>query len=557
MKKTGLALAVISALLLSALAGTLPFGTVQAATNVTGILASDTTWTKANSPYTLTGNVLVSNGVTLTIEPGAIVNLGNYYIMVNGTLRARGTAAENVEFNSGSITFTNKSAKWNETIGSGSIIEKANLSSTNLSTLEAGPKIDSCSILGITVGGSSTVTNNIIANLVTVSGSPSISYNTIGGQVSVGSDANSPLISHNTISESVTVGYNAFSPMITDNNIMGSLTIDNQVTSALISHNSISGGMTVSATSATISFNNIVGGVLTSADQLLFLNNTLTGSSVGIDLTPKSPIGSINASIIDNTVTAGNVGIGIAGSMVVTFYGWYTDAYISGNIISGCSTAAIQVGGASAQGGHTPRYNNVTILDNLLYGNGYGIQHGGIGRVDGNAIVRNNFGVKGGDPIVDNIIANNSIGVIGGSIIEGNLIVNNGLGLDGGVQIRNNTIINNTVAIRGGFSSANYNNIYGNGLNINFTSSADGNATYNWWGTTDVAVINQTIYDYKNDFTLGRVNFIPLLPDMNSDAPSPETPVPVIPEFPSLTILPLLIGGTTLLALTCFKKRKR
>ena len=75
------------------------------ATNVSSIIASDTTWTKANSPYNLVGNVLVNNGVTLTIEPGVTVNLNSYYIMVNGTLTARGTSDDQIRFNGGSITF--------------------------------------------------------------------------------------------------------------------------------------------------------------------------------------------------------------------------------------------------------------------------------------------------------------------------------------------------------------------------------------------------------------------------------------------------------------------
>src|SRR3989304_9439853 len=70
------------------------FDTVQASTEVIGIINSDATWTKANSPYTLTGPIRVNLGVTLTIEPGATVNLNNNYIQVNGTLHARGSSAE-------------------------------------------------------------------------------------------------------------------------------------------------------------------------------------------------------------------------------------------------------------------------------------------------------------------------------------------------------------------------------------------------------------------------------------------------------------------------------
>jgi hypothetical protein len=64
-----------------------------------GIIGSDTTWTLANSPYNITGNILVNNGVTLTIEPGVTVNLNGFYILVNGTLQARGTNQTMISFN--------------------------------------------------------------------------------------------------------------------------------------------------------------------------------------------------------------------------------------------------------------------------------------------------------------------------------------------------------------------------------------------------------------------------------------------------------------------------
>lgn len=102
----------------------------EASTQVSGIILSDSTWTKANSPYDLMGNVLVNNGVKLTIEPGVTVNLGSYYIMVNGTLGASGNSVNQISFNGGQITFTKYSVAWNESNGSGCLIENAILNST-------------------------------------------------------------------------------------------------------------------------------------------------------------------------------------------------------------------------------------------------------------------------------------------------------------------------------------------------------------------------------------------------------------------------------------------
>ena len=132
------------------LAGTLQLSTVQASTEVTGIINSDTTWTKANSPYTLTGPVGVTKGVTLTIEPGATVNLNNYYIQVNGTLHARGSSAEKIHFNGdhAEIKFTQYSPSWNEQIDSGSIIENAVLTSIAIYINDTSPKINNNSMHG-------------------------------------------------------------------------------------------------------------------------------------------------------------------------------------------------------------------------------------------------------------------------------------------------------------------------------------------------------------------------------------------------------------------------
>jgi len=62
-----------------------------AQTNVSGTIANNATWTASGSPYTVTGNITVNDGVTLTIETGTVVQFNSgTYIVVYGTLNATG-----------------------------------------------------------------------------------------------------------------------------------------------------------------------------------------------------------------------------------------------------------------------------------------------------------------------------------------------------------------------------------------------------------------------------------------------------------------------------------
>jgi hypothetical protein len=71
------------------------------ATDVSGPVSSNTVWTVANSPYVVTGNILVLEGVTLTIEPGVEVRFdASKALQVNWTLVARGNAADSIRFTS-------------------------------------------------------------------------------------------------------------------------------------------------------------------------------------------------------------------------------------------------------------------------------------------------------------------------------------------------------------------------------------------------------------------------------------------------------------------------
>jgi hypothetical protein len=70
-------------------------------TYVSFVISSDTTWTVADSPYIVVGNLLVDNGVTLTIEPGVEVRFdGHYFLQVEGVLIADGTETDMITFTS-------------------------------------------------------------------------------------------------------------------------------------------------------------------------------------------------------------------------------------------------------------------------------------------------------------------------------------------------------------------------------------------------------------------------------------------------------------------------
>jgi hypothetical protein len=157
----------------------------------------------------------VKNGVSLTIEAGATVNLNNYYVQVEGTLSARGSSTDQINFNRGviggfnQIRFESSSISWNEQTSSGCIIENAVGASISISN--SSPKINNCVLYKIDFEESNcspVISNNIIKGSITfgmeniVDGSPVISNNTItsgighnyGTSIYTSARAGSPII---------------------------------------------------------------------------------------------------------------------------------------------------------------------------------------------------------------------------------------------------------------------------------------------------------------------------------------------------------------------------
>ncbi len=116
---------------------------IKANTPVSGGIFTNTTWTLANSPYIVTGNVVVFPGVTLTIQPGVEVRVKmnpsttfgyhgsfGYVIEARGTINAIGTSNAKITFKS-DTTIAGQNDLWRGFIEKRSQNGKVNLDYTN------------------------------------------------------------------------------------------------------------------------------------------------------------------------------------------------------------------------------------------------------------------------------------------------------------------------------------------------------------------------------------------------------------------------------------------
>ncbi len=287
----------------------------------------------------------------------------------------------------------------------------------------------------------------------------------------------------------------------------------------------------------------------TSDNQIIFI--TGSSSNVRVIFNPSSTSwneSAVSGCIVENTVfNAVTVSISncspkiskdyFTNSLYISISGSGGSALILNNAFS-CWTTAINFNGGSP----TISYNFVRSV----LGGSYGIYAGNtVAYISDNNITSCYMGVyvTGGSTISRNLFTSNTFGIYSTSAlvtIENNVIANNSIGIIGGGAIRNNTIGNNSVGVASSIApcNINQNNFFNNTqFNVGSTTSIAADATYNWWGTTDISAINQTIYDSKNSTYLGTVNFVPFLTESNPKAPALEsiylTPVPTPTPIPT------------------------
>ena len=243
--------------------------------------------------------------------------------------------------------------------------------------------------------------------------------------------------------------------------------------------------------------------------------------------------------------------VSVAGASIVTSNIIVDSVYTAGPTLVWENTIT-----GSVSGGGTSVSYPIISSNTILKGSNYlktGISSSGYALIVDNTIFDCNYGVylysspqQFGESIAPN------------AVLERNKITNNNEGIhmeiysamvNGNINpsITNNTISQNNLGVSI-YGEAQYlalenNNIQDNSnYSIRFGSGvrSDLNATYNWWGSTDNASIDQTIYDSNSDFNLGTVNFQPFLTNANTLAvPDPNMPIPTLSPLNSVTPTPI------------------
>jgi len=185
---------------------------------------------------------------------------------------------------------------------------------------------------------------------------------------------------------------------------------------------------------------------------------------------------------------------------------------------------------------------------------GYGVQN--CNEVSNSTIVGNlGFGAYRVTRVLHSVIMYNNLGGVAPSSVESAEIYdsiisqNSEVGIRlwaiGPVKIEKCNVTNNKGSgiKEEGYSlepniDVHYSNIQGN-TNYDFEESTarGSNATYNWWGITNETLIAQRIYDYEDDFNLGKVYYNPILASPNS-IPAPIAPIVKVTPLASFAYTP-------------------
>ena len=281
-------------------------------------ISSDTTWTRAASPYVISEDTTVAAGVKLTIEAGVTVELAaGKNLTIKGQLVARGTATDKIHFTGkksggvndrwGSLLFadssTDASFKELDVYAGGSIVEHCTFqyATRAIKISGASPYVHDCSFSDNAAPADNKLNLGGAALYITDGAAPRVRSNTFTNNISKNLEGGAVLI------------YDA-APIFQDNEFSKNSSIYG---GALASHYLFSPvvGNTFKENTSTLKG----GAVAFISSSLAFLNNKVTGNSapsygggvhVCIDCNPHA-----NPFIMDNTITGNSntLHVGAAG----------------------------------------------------------------------------------------------------------------------------------------------------------------------------------------------------------------------------------------------------
>jgi predicted outer membrane repeat protein len=289
---------------------------------VCGPIASDTDWLAASSPYTVTCDVQVLSGVTLTVESGVVVEFAeDTSLQVDGTLVAQGATFTSIED-------TPATGDW------GQILFTA-------SSTDAVLDDDGAYVAG------STIQNSLIE---WAGGGP-------GVEGAIGVSGASPFLYLNTIQNNGAggihaTGRSAVIPIVISGNSVGNNSKSGDGAGIFVSS-----GRLISNTAS----GNVAGSPSYSGGGIYASNSMLIGNVASANRAGQHG-GGIYASgstIISNTVSGNSTGYNMGGGIYAAG-GTLTNNVISGNTVSG-NTARTGGGGVYAQG--------ATLISNTIDGN--------------------------------------------------------------------------------------------------------------------------------------------------------------------------------------------
>lgn len=410
-----------------------------------GFIASDIVLARADSPYWVTGNVLVREGATMTIEPGVTVVLGEGRgIQINGTLLARGTAAD-------SITFTSvrpATAAWARILFADS---SQDATYDSAGTYLGGSILEFCRILhgGQGVSGALQMENA------------------------------SPFVHRSLIAHSRSRGIAA----------LGFPTLARNV----IRRNA-GGGIGYTASQKTMG-PSPRGRIL----ENLIDSNATSGWVNGAGIYIQNAVETIGNTIFRN----GNLEQGEGGGISISCCGGFQRGIVAGNRIEGNVSRAYGAG----------FFQGDTLRDNVILGNAsryYSVLGMNGSQATGNRIEGNLLDKHSWDTSPYTVVA------AGNSTFRGNTLVGN----------RNPGPRGNVVQVYGTSGTVSANNFLNPETafelaNSNSSTSPNVNVAGNWWGTADEGEVQERIFDWFDDASLGIAAYSPFL-----SAPAEEAPVP-------------------------------